>query len=120
MSVTSKNTCNTQYNILTILLYSNDVFSYFFRTVPDAYSESLIADGVLSQDEVSKIVSEHTEWLTDHFKQIETFKPGTSKTRLINGGVLINQYFNCQNLNTRYRNLITMIFLFLIFNIFSI
>ena len=80
MSVTSKNTCNTQYNILTILLYSNDVFSYFFRTVPDAYSESLIADGVLSQDEVSKIVSEHTEWLTDHFKQIETFKPGTDMT----------------------------------------
>jgi hypothetical protein len=47
-----------------------------FRTVPDAYSESLIADGVLSQDEVSQIVSEHSEWLNDHYKQIETFKPG--------------------------------------------
>ena len=51
------------------------------RSVPDLYSESLISAGVLNQDEVTKAVSEHTEWLNDHFRQMETHKPERSNLK---------------------------------------
>ena len=35
----------------------------------------MISAGILNQEEVAKIVSEHTEWLNSNFKQMETYKP---------------------------------------------
>lgn len=45
------------------------------RNVPDLYSEALIAEGVLSEGDVTSAIKEHTDLLNDHFKQIETFQP---------------------------------------------
>ena len=50
-------------------------FIILFRNVPDIYSDALISEGVLSRDEVSQIIGDHSDWLNEHFKQIETFKP---------------------------------------------
>jgi hypothetical protein len=50
-------------------------FIILFRNVPDIYSDALISEGVLSRDEVSQIIVDHSDWLNEHFKQIETFKP---------------------------------------------
>jgi hypothetical protein len=41
----------------------------------------LVASGIMSQDEVSKIIGEHSDWLNDHFKQIETYKPERSNLK---------------------------------------
>ncbi len=49
--------------------------------MPDLYSESLVAAGIMSQDEVSKIIGEHSDWLNDHFKQIETYQPERSNLK---------------------------------------
>jgi 2-oxoglutarate dehydrogenase complex dehydrogenase (E1) component-like enzyme len=51
------------------------LFYFLFRNVPDIYSDALISEGVLSRDEVSQIIGDHSDWLNEHFKQIETFKP---------------------------------------------
>jgi hypothetical protein len=44
-------------------------FFNIYRNVPDKYSESLISAGILNQEEVTKLLSDHTDWLNDHFKQ---------------------------------------------------
>ena len=45
------------------------------------YAESLVTSGIMSQDEVSKIISEHSDWLNDHFKQIESYQPERSNLK---------------------------------------
>ncbi|PSN50780.1 putative 2-oxoglutarate dehydrogenase E1 component DHKTD1 [Blattella germanica] len=45
------------------------------RTVPDLYLDAVIEEGVMTKDEANKIVSEHTEWLNNILKHIDTYTP---------------------------------------------
>jgi 2-oxoglutarate dehydrogenase complex dehydrogenase (E1) component-like enzyme len=45
------------------------------------YSEALVAAGVLEQAEVAKVVGEHTDWLNEHYKQIDTYQPERSNLK---------------------------------------
>ncbi|XP_044746657.1 probable 2-oxoglutarate dehydrogenase E1 component DHKTD1, mitochondrial isoform X2 [Coccinella septempunctata] len=45
------------------------------KTVPDLYSEKLIADGLLTEDEKNDITSSHSKWLNDCYKSCDSFQP---------------------------------------------
>jgi len=48
------------------------------RSVPDLYSDSLISEGLLSQEERKVMVGEHMDWLSENFRQIESYQPERS------------------------------------------
>ena len=48
---------------------------YNLRTVPDLYADTLIEEGVMTKDEVSEIVGQHSTWLNNILKTIDTYTP---------------------------------------------
>lgn len=46
-----------------------------FRTVPDLYAEKLIQEGVLTNDKVKEITTNHTEWLNNELKSTDNYYP---------------------------------------------
>lgn len=42
------------------------------------YAEKLIDEGIISNDDVTKIVNDHTAWLTDELKNHNSFEPDVS------------------------------------------
>jgi len=51
------------------------------RSVPDLYSDSLISDGLLSKEERKVLVGEHMDWLSENFRQIESYQPERSNLK---------------------------------------
>merc|ERR1712180_140531 len=45
------------------------------RSIPDIYTDSLIQEGVLTEEERTGIVSAHTDLLAQNFRMIETYNP---------------------------------------------
>ena len=45
------------------------------RNVPDIYSEKLIAEGVVTAEEISSALAAHTEMLNENFKAVDNFQP---------------------------------------------
>lgn len=50
-----------------------------FSTVPDLYAKELIDNGILSEDQRKMIVQDHTDWLNEHMRSAEHYKPEVSK-----------------------------------------
>ena len=48
------------------------------RSVPDIYSDKLIAEGVVTKEELSSSVAAHLEMLNENFKAIDSFSPERS------------------------------------------
>ena len=49
--------------------------------MPDLYSDSLISDGLLSKEERKVLVGEHMDWLSENFRQIESYQPERSNLK---------------------------------------
>ncbi|KAJ8964681.1 hypothetical protein NQ314_004713, partial [Rhamnusium bicolor] len=45
------------------------------QTVPDLYSEKLITDGILTEEDRKQIVNGHYDWLNEHLKAVEHYQP---------------------------------------------
>ena len=45
------------------------------HTVPDTYLENLKNENIMSNEESSKVILDHSAMLNDHFKQIESYTP---------------------------------------------
>ncbi|KAJ8925254.1 hypothetical protein NQ315_009082 [Exocentrus adspersus] len=45
------------------------------RTVPDLYADQLVKDGILTQKDCKDIVDDHFNWLNEHLKAAESYKP---------------------------------------------
>ncbi|EFA05916.2 probable 2-oxoglutarate dehydrogenase E1 component DHKTD1 homolog, mitochondrial [Tribolium castaneum] len=44
-------------------------------TVPDQYTKKLIDEGILNEEEKNTIIKEHTKWLNEHLKAVDSYKP---------------------------------------------
>lgn len=51
---------------------------FFYRTVPDAYADKLIVEGLLTEEEKKQISSNHFQWLNDAYKSCDSFTPQVS------------------------------------------
>ncbi|PNF23062.1 putative 2-oxoglutarate dehydrogenase E1 component DHKTD-like protein, mitochondrial [Cryptotermes secundus] len=51
------------------------------RTVPDMYADVLVKEGVMTKEEVERIVAEHSGWLNDTLKSMDTYIPQESFLR---------------------------------------
>lgn len=56
-----------------------DKKAHHFRTVPDQYAEKLINEGIITEESVDKIKKQHTKWLGEHLRSVDTYKPEVSK-----------------------------------------
>lgn len=45
------------------------------RSVPDSYTAQLVEDGVMKQDEATKITADHMAFLTEQFKLVDSTVP---------------------------------------------
>ncbi|KAG8230982.1 hypothetical protein J437_LFUL003940 [Ladona fulva] len=45
------------------------------RSVPDIYAEKLINEGIMSKEEISDVIQEHTVWLNHCLNNVDKFKP---------------------------------------------
>ena len=50
-------------------------------SVPDLYSDSLISEGVMTGEERSALVAAQMEMLSDHFRQIDSYRPEQTNLR---------------------------------------
>lgn len=45
------------------------------RSIPDTYADKLIAEGTATLEQVRKIESDHTKYLSDEFDNVDSYKP---------------------------------------------
>lgn len=58
-----------------IWFHIDDLISLHHRTVPDMYADVLVSEGVMTKEEMESIVAEHSGWLNDILKSIDTYFP---------------------------------------------
>jgi hypothetical protein len=74
------------------LFHANLLIYLQYRTVPDMYADVLVNEGVMTKEEVDCIVSEHSQWLNNMLKSMDTYIPQVTNKylrhwNLLDGGI---------------------------------